>query len=113
MIRVASPMQRTGKQLSVQVAATSPQGAREHPRVDAVFRIQYSTVDQLVVAYSNDLSKGGVFVCTNRAFLPMNAVGGLLLQLPEAGGGVPGICPARERGSAGQRRAAAQPAGAR
>ena len=64
---------------------------RQHARIQAVFRVQYSTIDQLVVAYSSDLSKGGVFLCT-QAFLPLNAVVRLLLKLPEDGGEVPVIC---------------------
>ena len=64
---------------------------REHPRIEAVFRVEYTTIDQLVVAYSSDLSKGGVFLCT-QAFLPLNAVVRLMLQLPEGGGEIPVIC---------------------
>ncbi|HKO48633.1 MAG TPA: response regulator [Polyangiaceae bacterium] len=64
---------------------------REHVRIEAVFRVQYATMDQLVVAYSSDLSKGGVFLCT-RAFLPLNAVVRLMLDLPENGGEIPVIC---------------------
>ena len=64
---------------------------REHPRIEAVFRVAYSTIDQLVVAYSSDLSKSGVFLCT-QTFLPLNAVVRLMLQLPEGGGEIPVIC---------------------
>ena len=64
---------------------------REHQRIEAVFRVQYSTIDQLVVAYSSDLSKGGVFLCT-QVFLPLNAVVRLTLELPEQGGEIPVIC---------------------
>jgi uncharacterized protein (TIGR02266 family) len=66
-------------------------GLRRHRRVDATFRVQYSTIDELVVAYSSDLSKGGFFLCTDK-FLPLNAVVRLQLDLPENGGEIPVIC---------------------
>ena len=71
--------------------ATNGNAEREHSRVEAVFRVRYPTVDHLVVAYSSDLSKGGVFLSTN-AFLPLNAVVRLVLELPEHGGDIPVIC---------------------
>ena len=64
---------------------------REHARIEAVFRVEYATMDHLVVAYSSDLSKGGLFVAT-LGFLPVNAVVRLMLQLPEGGGEIPVIC---------------------
>jgi uncharacterized protein (TIGR02266 family) len=48
-------------------------------------------MDHLVVAYSSDLSKGGLFVATH-GFMPVNAVVRLMLQLPEGGGEIPVIC---------------------
>src|SRR5262249_26726579 len=56
--------------------------ARLEMRVEAAFRVRYSTLDQLVVAYSRDLSKGGMFLTTTR-FLPINAVLRVHLELPE------------------------------
>jgi CheY-like chemotaxis protein/Tfp pilus assembly protein PilZ len=64
---------------------------RQPARVEAVFRVSYPTVDQLVVAYSSDLSKGEPFYCTER-FLPVDALVRLVLQLPEDGGDIPITC---------------------
>lgn len=64
---------------------------REFPRVEAVFQVEYPTIDDLVVAYSSDLSKGGMFLCTQR-FLPLSAVIQLQLELPEGEGKLPIIC---------------------
>ncbi len=50
------------------------------PRVEATFRVSYPSVDQLLVAYSSDLSKGGMFLQTEQ-FLPVNAVIRLNLEL--------------------------------
>jgi uncharacterized protein (TIGR02266 family) len=58
---------------------------RESPRVAASFRVRYPTLDKLVVAYSEDLSNGGMFLGTKK-FLPLNAVVRLQLELPEGGG---------------------------
>ena len=85
-------MKRAGHYRFVNGADVSDQSTdRQHPRVEAAFRVQYSTIDQLVVAYSSDLSKGGVFLCT-QTFLPLNAVVRLQLDLPEDGGEIPVIC---------------------
>jgi len=58
---------------------------RSSARVQATFRVRYPTLDQLVVAFSTDLSKGGIFLQTER-FLPINAVIRLQLELPDSGG---------------------------
>ena len=58
---------------------------RSSVRVQATFRVRYPTLDQLVVAFSTDLSKGGIFLKTER-FLPLNAVIRLHLELPDEGG---------------------------
>ena len=59
------------------------QDVRCDVRVEATFRVRYSTLDQLVVAYSRDLSKGGMFLATTR-FLPVNAVLRIHLELPDS-----------------------------
>jgi uncharacterized protein (TIGR02266 family) len=64
---------------------------REFPRIQGVFRVRYSTVDRLIIAYSHDLSKGGVFLTTSH-FLPINAVIKLQIELPENGGQIPITC---------------------
>jgi uncharacterized protein (TIGR02266 family) len=60
----------------------SPTASRETPRVEADFRVSYTTIDQLVVAYCSDLSKGGMFLATDH-MLPIDAVVRLCLELPE------------------------------
>src|SRR5215471_4692165 len=59
--------------------------ARAFPRVPGVFSVRYATLDQLVVAYSADLSKGGMFLACD-TFLPVNATLTLELVLPSQGG---------------------------
>src|SRR5450432_1371862 len=59
--------------------------SRESPRVESVFRVRYTTLDQLVVAYSADLSKGGMFLASDQ-LLPVNSTLRLLLELPGEGG---------------------------
>src|SRR3954467_10109109 len=58
--------------------------ARESPRVEGVFRVRYAKLDQLVVAYSADLSKGGVFLASE-PFLPIHSTIRLVLELPGQG----------------------------
>ena len=55
-------------------------GARSSPRVEATFRVCYQSIDELLVAYSSDLSKGGMFLQSDR-FMPVNAVIRLQLEL--------------------------------
>jgi DNA-binding response OmpR family regulator/Tfp pilus assembly protein PilZ len=50
--------------------------------------VKYPTLDDLVVAYSHDLSVGGMFLRARR-FLPVNAVIRVHIELPEDGGEVP------------------------
>ncbi|HKQ68221.1 MAG TPA: response regulator [Polyangiaceae bacterium] len=59
--------------------------AREHHPVEGAFRVRYSTLDQLVVAYSADLSKGGMFLASDQP-LPVNSTIRLQLELPDGGG---------------------------
>lgn len=68
-----------------------PPHGRETPRVEADFSVRYATIDQLVVAYCSDLSKGGMFLSTDQ-FLPLNAVLRLHLVLPEGSAEIPVIC---------------------
>jgi len=58
------------------------------PRVEATFPVSYENVDQLLVAYSSDLSKGGMFLATDR-FLPVNAVIRINLGLGEGSAEIP------------------------
>jgi len=66
-------------------------GGRGAPRVEATFRVSYENVDQLLVAYSSDLSKGGMFLTTDQ-FLPVNAVVRVNLELGEGSAEIPVIC---------------------
>src|SRR5215475_5840667 len=61
------------------------------PRVEATFKVSYPSVDQLLVAYSSDLSKGGMFLETEQ-FLPVNAVIRVNLELGESSAEIPVIC---------------------
>ena len=76
---------------AAQVPLDTRAPTRESPRVEADFQVSYPTVDQLVVAYAADLSRGGLFIATER-FLPVNAVVRVTIELPDGGGTVPVIC---------------------
>jgi DNA-binding response OmpR family regulator/Tfp pilus assembly protein PilZ len=64
---------------------------REHPRFEGTYHVQYKTVDELVLAYTADLSRGGMFLKTED-FLPINAVIQVKIELPEGAGEIPAIC---------------------
>jgi uncharacterized protein (TIGR02266 family) len=84
--------------------------ARESTRVEGVFRVEYTSVDRLIVAYSRDLSRGGMFLATDD-FLPVNAVIRLELDFPAASGRITVTCRVvyvRDRGQAATSR---KPAG--
>ena len=57
------------------------QDVRCDVRIEATCRVRYSTMDELVVAESRDLSPSGMFLTTSR-FLPLNSVLPLALELP-------------------------------
>lgn len=57
---------------------------RAEPRVAAAFRVKYETLNELVTAYTGDVSRGGIYVKTTK-FLPMGAVVRIHLKLPEEG----------------------------
>jgi uncharacterized protein (TIGR02266 family) len=65
--------------------------ARRGRRVEAAFRVRYHSIDQLVVALTHDLSRGGLFMRTAR-FLPVNAVVRVHVELPEGGGEIALVC---------------------
>ncbi len=58
------------------------QHRRSSPRVAATFRVRYSSLDELVVAYSEDVSRGGMYLVTTR-FLPVGAVSQVKVVLPD------------------------------
>src|SRR5438552_16462798 len=70
---------------------SSDEGTRTGPRVEATFRVCYQNIDELLVAYSGDLSKGGMFLQSDR-FLPVNAVLRLQLELEPGAAEIPIIC---------------------
>jgi uncharacterized protein (TIGR02266 family) len=80
------------------------------PRVEATFRVSYANVDQLLVAYSSDLSKGGMFLTTDQ-FLPVNAVIRVNLELGEGSAEIPVICRVVYVRDATSARAVGKPAG--
>jgi uncharacterized protein (TIGR02266 family) len=67
------------------------QEARRGRRIEAAFRVRYHSIDQLVVALTHDLSRGGLFMRTAR-FLPLNAVVRVHLELPDGGGEIAVVC---------------------
>ena len=60
-------------------------------RVTAQFHITFRTVDALVVAYSANLSRGGLFLKTNR-LLPIGSVVSLVIRLPDGMGDLEAPC---------------------
>jgi uncharacterized protein (TIGR02266 family) len=80
------------------------------PRVEATFRVSYPNVDQLLVAYSSDLSKGGMFLQTDQ-FLPVNAVVRINLELGEGSAEIPVISRVVYVRDAAAARAVGKPAG--
>lgn len=66
---------------------TTPDGRpneRRDSRVQASFRVRYKTLDDFVVAYSTDISRGGLFIATDN-FLPTGSIVKLELCLPDGG----------------------------
>ncbi len=60
---------------------------RQSVRVKTEFRVSYPDMDKLLVDYTRNISKGGLFIKTER-FLPLNSVIRLHIGLPEGGGQV-------------------------
>jgi uncharacterized protein (TIGR02266 family) len=58
---------------------------RSSPRVEASFRVRYRTLDDFVVAYTSNISQGGMFVLTDEP-LDVGAVVRVDLELPDAEG---------------------------
>ena len=55
---------------------------RQSPRVEAALRVEYESLDDLVIAYTTDISRGGLFVNT-REFLPVGTFVAIDLSLPD------------------------------
>ncbi|RLB46009.1 MAG: hypothetical protein DRJ42_28675 [Deltaproteobacteria bacterium] len=58
---------------------------RSYPRVEATFQVRYRTLDDFVVAYTSNISQGGMFVLTD-APLALGAVVRINLELPDVDG---------------------------
>ncbi|HJZ88936.1 MAG TPA: response regulator [Polyangia bacterium] len=60
----------------------------DRPRVAGPLRVHFRSLDELVLSYSNDLSRGGLFVETDDDWsqLPLNSLLRLHLELPDQGG---------------------------
>ena len=54
------------------------------PRVPTSFRVRYASMDDLVVAYSGNLSRGGLFL-KSEELLPVGTVVTITLELPDGG----------------------------
>ena len=53
-------------------------------RVKATFRVRYQNLDDLVIAFSKNLSRGGLFLATNK-HLPQGSILRLNIELPDGG----------------------------
>jgi len=84
--------------------------ARRTHRIEAAFRVRYHSVDELVVALTHYLSRGGLFMRTTR-LLPINAIVRVRLELPEGGGELSLICRVAFVRSDAEAIALAKPAG--
>src|SRR5689334_10431524 len=65
---------------------------RDAPRFAARIRVRFRSVDELVTAYTGDLSRGGLFVSSER-LLPIGTSVQIALELPD--GGPPAHLPAK------------------
>lgn len=54
---------------------------REHRRIAAELEVKYESLEELVSAYTTDISRGGIFVPTDR-FVPIGAVVEITMRLP-------------------------------
>lgn len=57
---------------------------RAHSRVVAELQVTFKSIDELVTAYSSDISEGGIYVPTDH-LMPIGAVVALNIDLPDAG----------------------------
>jgi len=71
---------------SVVTVLPSAEERREHRRISAELKVNFESLESLVSAYTTDISRGGIFVPTEK-FLPIGAVVEITLGLPN--GGIP------------------------
>lgn len=69
-----------------------PHYRRSDPRIAARFRVRFQSLDDLVATYTQDISRGGIFIQTDR-FLPVGSV--VLVNLELQDGGEPETAVAR------------------
>lgn len=64
--------------------ASSPDGVgrRTDARIEATYRVRFRSIDDLVVTYTTDISRGGLFISTDR-FLPTGSIVRLNVELPD------------------------------
>jgi len=63
---------------------------REHRRISAELEVKYESLEELVSAYTTDISRGGIFVPTER-FVPIGAVVEVTMRLPSGGTAIKAI----------------------
>lgn len=63
---------------------TNETNRRNSSRVRATFQVRYKTLDSLVSAYAENISKGGIYVRT-KTLLPLNTVVRIKLVMPHDG----------------------------
>ena len=61
---------------------TSTTMGRKHPRYSTTIKVTFKSQEQFVQEYTKDISKGGIFVATEK-LLPLNSKVDLLLSLPD------------------------------
>ncbi len=57
-------------------------GRRSEARIEATYRVRFKSLDDLVVTYTTDISRGGLFIATDR-FLPTGSIVRLNVELPD------------------------------
>jgi uncharacterized protein (TIGR02266 family) len=59
-----------------------PTGRRTEERVEASYLVRFRSIDDMVVCYTRNISRGGLFIGTER-FLPIGSVVRLNVELPD------------------------------
>lgn len=64
------------------VSSPDQVGRRSDARVEATYRVKFRSIDDLVVTYTTDISRGGLYIATDR-FLPTGSIVRLNVELPD------------------------------
>ena len=83
---------------------SKPGYRRSDPRIAARFRVRFQSLDDLVATFTQDISRGGIFIQSD-AFLPVGSV--VLVNLELQDGGAPETAVARVAYTLGPEEAAA------